>query len=143
MAENATAGAGAAVMSGLDEVVSILLDVVLPIVLVLAGVFTYSWLGGATSIAGLMTQAKLSSGIANHVAPLVPAAIAFSIGGGFWGALGGHKNLIARAIGKLVGAYFLGVGFGYVLNAAFGNPTPGALDKLIGATSDAVRPGGG
>jgi hypothetical protein len=139
MPEAAVAGAASAAMSGIDEVVGILLDVVLPIVLVLAGVFTYSWLGGATSVASLMTQAKLSTSIANHVAPLVPAAIAFAIGGGFWGALGKHKNIIAKAIGKLVGAYFLGVGFGYVLNAAFGNPTPGALDQLIGSTAAAVK----
>jgi len=140
---DATATAASAAMSGIDEVVSILLDVVLPIVLVLAGVFTYSWLGGATSIAGLMTSAKVSPSLSNHLAPLVPAAIGFSIGGGFWASLGHHKNLIARAIGKLVGAYFLGVGFGYILNAAFGNPTPGALDKLIGQASDVVKPGGG
>jgi hypothetical protein len=127
-------------LSGLGEVVDILLDIVLPIVLVLAGVFTYSWLGGATSVASLMTQAKLSPSLANHLAPLVPAAIAFSIGGGFWGALGRHSNLVARAIGRLVGAYFLGVGFGYILNAAFGNPQPGVLDSLIGATGQAVKP---
>ena len=137
----ATAEAGSAALSGINEVVSILVDVVLPIVLVLAGVFTYSWLGGATSVQSLMTQAKLSPGIASHVAPLVPAAIAFAIGGGFWGALGHHKNWIAKAVGKLVGSYFIGVGFGYVLNAAFGNPQPGALDHLIGSTSAAVTGG--
>jgi len=128
-------------LSGIDEIVGILLDLVIPVVLVLAGFFTYSWLGGATSIASLLTSAKLSAGIANHLAPLVPAAIALSIGGAFWGSLGRQKNIVSRAIGRLVGAYFLGVGGGYVLNAAFGNPRAGVLDGLIGSAGSAV--GGG
>lgn len=139
MAEGATASEAAhGTLSGIGEIVHILLDIVLPIVLVIAGVFTYSWLGGAVSVASLMTSAKLSQGLANHLAPLVPAAVAFAIGGGFWGALGRQSNLVARAIGRLVGAYFLGVGFGYVLNAAFGNPQSGALDSLIGAAGTTV-----
>ena len=130
--------AGSGAMSTLNEVVGILFDIVLPIVLLLTGIFTYSWLGGASSVAALLTKAGLSSGIANHVAPLVPAAIGFSIGGGFWYSLGRHKNIVAKAIGKLVGAYFLGLGFGYVLNAAFGNVTTGVLDGLITQTGTVI-----
>ncbi len=141
MPEDATAGAAHATMSGIGEIVDVLLDVVLPLVLVLAGIFTYSWLGGATSVASLLTTAKVSSSLANHIAPLVPAAVAFSIGGGFWGALGHQKHIVTRAIGKLVGSYFLGVGGGYVLNAAFGNPVPGVLDGLISGAESAVHPG--
>lgn len=139
MAE-ATQAAASAAMSGVDEVLDILLDTVLPIVLFLAGVFTYSWLGGAQSVATLLTSAKLSAGVANHVAPLVPAAIAFAIGGGFWGALGRSGNMISKAIGKLVGSYFLGVGTGYLLNAAFGNISPGVLDNMIGSAGEAIAP---
>ena len=121
----------------LDEVIGVLLDIVLPLVLGLAGVFTYSWLGGAVSVSSIIQKAGVSASIANHVSPLIPAAIGFGIGGAFWG-LGHHANIVAKAIGKLVGAYFLGLGFGYVLNAAFGNPTPGVLDKLISGTAAAV-----
>jgi len=137
-----TQAAASAAMSGVNEIVDILFNTVLPIILFIAGVFTYSWLGGAQSVASLLTNAKLSQGVASHVAPLVPAAIAFSIGGGFWASLGHSGNMIAKGIGKLVGSYFLGVGTGYVLNAAFGNITPGALDKMIGSASDAVKPSG-
>lgn len=124
-----------------DEVLDILLDVVLPLVLGLAGVFTYSWLGGATTVAGLIVKAGGSTSLANHVSPLVPAAVGFGIGAGFW-RLGHSKNFIAKAIGKLTGSYFLGLGFGYVLNAAFGNPQDGVLDKLIADAGDAATPGG-
>ena len=138
------AGAPAAALQGgmetLDEVIGVLLDIVLPIVLGLAGVFTYSWLGGAVAVSSFIQKTGIGSSIAIHVSPLIPAAIGFGIGGAFWG-LGRHKNIVAKAIGKLVGSYFLGLGFGYVLNAAFGNPSPGVLDKLISSTSSAV--GGG
>ncbi len=139
MPEGATAAAASAAMEGVDEVIDILIGTVLPIVLFLAGVFTYSWLGGASAVESLLNSTGLSSGISKHVAPLVPAAIAFSIGGGFWMSLGKHKNIIAHAIGRIVGSYFLGVGVGYVLNAAFGNITPGALDNMITSTGQAVR----
>lgn len=130
-------GAG---METFDEVLNILLDVVLPLVLGLAGVFTYSWLGGATSVASLITQAGGSTSLANHIGPLVPAAIGFGVGGGFW-SLGRSKGIIVKAIGKLTGAYFLGLGFGYLMNAAFGNPTPGALDHLITSAGDMATGG--
>ena len=139
---DATDAAMHGVTETFDEVLDILLDIVLPLVLGLAGIFTYSWLGGATTVAGLITKAGGSTSLANHVSPLVPAAVGFGIGGGFW-RLGHSKNIIARAIGKLTGSYFLGLGFGYVLNAAFGNPTPGVLDSLIGAAGEAATPGGG
>lgn len=125
-----------------DEVLNILLDVVLPLVLGLAGIFSYSWLGGATTVAGLITTAGGSTSLGNHIGPLIPSAVGFAVGGGFW-RLGNHKSIIVRAIGKLTGAYFLGLGFGYLLNAAFGNPTPGMLDQLIGAAEKAATPGGG
>ncbi len=136
--KNAAHEAAEAALEGLDEILDVLIDIVLPLVLFIAGVFSYSWLGGATSVATLLTSAKVSSEVANHVAPLIPAAVAFGIGGGFWATLGRGKHVISRAIGRLVGAYFLGVGVGYLINAAYGNLKAGALDKVISGAENLI-----
>lgn len=138
MAENVGGEIGHAAKSVMEEVFDVLVDIVLPIVLGIAGIMSYSWLGGATAVASIMTSAGLSAGIASHLAPLVPGGIAFGIGGAFWHLGTRNKHIVVRAIGKLVGAYFLGVGGGYLIAAAMGTTTSGTLDSMVSGAQSLV-----
>ena len=131
MAENVGEHIGVAAKDTLAEVFDVLVDIVLPIVLALAGILSYSWLGGSQAVASIMSSAGLQPAITSHLAPLVPAGIALGIGGAFWHLGRGHKSLVVRAIGKLVGSYFLGVGVGYLIAAAMGTTSTGTIDSLV------------
>lgn len=134
---------GRDVKSTAKESVEVLLDWTIdyigPLLLGVIGLLggSSAWGGEGLFYKVMTTQFELDAKIAAHVAPLPMLAIFGALGGAFW-HLGskhrGEQHIILRAVGKLAGAYFLGVTIAYAIDTVTGaTASNGLLDNVFSA----------
>jgi len=121
---------GPKLTGGLTAAIEVIAKYILPLVFVVVGFVTASYLGGSAAISNLLITAvgpgSITAASANRLGGLVMVGLWGIVGIAFW-RLGSRDGVWYKVVGRSIGAFFFGAAAGNLVPVFTAGGTSGGL----------------